>query len=198
MSISHPHVSFTYSGESVSFQVRPAGAEDLSQLADLLAASFYSRAGWMYFGYPLLRLGIYEDLKHRFRSQLAFYACFAVQSAGSSLFNQHQIVGTVEISCRPAQTWPFSFAKYPYVSNLAVDQKFRRRGAARQLLQACEQAARSWGFHTLYLHVMEDNQQARQLYSKMGYNLKQAEWNPLAALLGKPQRLLLYKQLASQ
>ncbi|MFE4108046.1 GNAT family N-acetyltransferase [Almyronema epifaneia] len=195
MSISHPYLSFTYSGESISFRVRTAGLEDLNQLADILVASFYPQTGWMYFVYPLLRLGIYEDLKHRFRSQPARYACFAVQSAEATLSSEQPVIGTVELSCRPAQVWPFSLTKYPYVSNLAVHQQFRRRGVARQLLQACEQTARSWGFRSLYLHVMEDNQQARHLYTKMGYQLKQAEWNPWGALWGKPQRLLLYKPL---
>ncbi|NJL88226.1 MAG: GNAT family N-acetyltransferase, partial [Leptolyngbyaceae cyanobacterium SM1_1_3] len=165
MSISHPYPSFTYSGESTSFRVRTANFEDLNQLADILVASFYTQAGWMCFVYPFLRLGIYEDLKHRLRSQPSRYTCYAVQPITPVSLAESYVVGTVELSCRPSQLWPFSLAKYPYISNLAVHQQFRRRGVAYQLLQTCEQTARSWGFQALYLHVMEDNQQALQLYT---------------------------------
>ena len=47
------------------FLVRIADSKDLTQLADILASSFHSREGFVDWVYPVLRLGIYEDLKNR-------------------------------------------------------------------------------------------------------------------------------------
>jgi hypothetical protein len=52
-----------------------------------------------------------------------------------------------------------------------------------------------WGFCDLYLHVLEDNHQARQLYLKTGYEQLQVESSVGAWLLGRPKRLFLHKQL---
>jgi ribosomal protein S18 acetylase RimI-like enzyme len=62
---------------------------------------------------------------------------------------------------------------------------------------ACEQTALDWGFPDIYLHVLENNHQARQLYLKTGYQLRQIEPSYGAWLLGRPKRLLLQKHLST-
>lgn len=178
------------------FSVRGAQALDLTNLADILADSFHSRTGIAGWAYPLLRLGIYEDLRNRLRSTPPQYKCLvAVAAIPTTTGVCEQIAGTVEIALRFPPSWQPRGSKYPYISNLAVKTSCRRQGAAKQLLLACERTALEWGYSDLYLHVLENNHQARQLYLKSGYQLRQVEPNYGAWLLGHPKRLLLQKHL---
>ncbi len=174
-------------------RVRPATSGDLDQLADVLTRSFYAPTGWQSWIYPLLRIGIYEDLKQRLRTAPPHYVCLAGLSTPTSA-KMHWIVGTVELAPRRSPPWGRKPTHQLYVSNLAVREAYRRIGVARQLLRACEQTANDWGMAELCLHVMEDNWPARQLYDQMGYQLEQAEIT-LLTLLGQPRRLRLRKRL---
>ncbi len=91
--------------------------------------------------------------------------------------------------------WQLRKGQYLYISSLAVRQPYRRCGIARQLLLNCEKTARIMGYHDLYLHVMENNHPAQQLYLTMGYQLQQNDPDWLALLPGQPRRLLLHKHL---
>jgi hypothetical protein len=53
------------------------------QLTDLLVSSFYRKSGWMRWIYPIVRLGIQEDLKQRLNSRKPYYACLAAVEADS-------------------------------------------------------------------------------------------------------------------
>lgn len=177
-------------------QVRPASLRDLDRLADVLTASFYDRDGWRQWVYPFIRLGIYEDLKQRLKAQSLRYACLAaiVPSANKLAASPGDaIAGTVEASLR--QPWPWQGYRHVYVSNLAVDQTFRRQGIAMALLRSCEQVAQRWGIDELHLHVMEDNLAARALYLKAGFSVVQAEDSPASWLGLQARRLLLRKTL---
>lgn len=178
------------------YQVRPANPGDLNQLADILASSFYGSTGWQSWVYPLLRIGIYEALKQRFRYAPPHYVCLAGVSISASSVSTPAdwIVGTVELSPKRHPPWQKGLVRQLYLSNLAVRSAYRRTGVARQLLMACERIAHTGEFSELYLHVMEDNRAARQLYEQAGYELEQAEIN-LFTLLGQPRRLRLRKAL---
>eukprot|EP00166_Cyanidium_caldarium_P002243 ctg_225.g84 len=76
----------------------------------------------------------------------------------------------------------------PYVANLAVLSRYRRRGIARQLLQACEQQALAWGYAHIYLHVEETNAAARALYGSAGYTEISRAKHPYKI----PQAILLF------
>ncbi|MGE5656906.1 MAG: GNAT family N-acetyltransferase [Actinomycetota bacterium] len=172
------------------------------QLADILAESFHSRKGVKGWVYPVLRLGIYEDLRNRFRSASDDYVCLVAQevsnqqrTGGHSPAQEEILAGTVEMALRDRHPWPLPDSQYPYLSNLAVHPDYRRRGVAQQLLSRCEQKALQWGFSDLYLHVLENNHAARRLYHKAGYRLEQVDGHWSAWLLGKPRRLLLRKCL---
>lgn len=200
--------------EELPFLVRTVRQADLAILADVLASSFHSQEGWMRWLYPVLKAGIYEDLRNRLHTRGAHYACLVavkptlqgqanpelVGRANPAALNllagrTDLIVGTVEISLKtPPLFQPWS-TKYLYLSNLAVNVDYRRRGIAQQLLQRCERIALDWGFHDLYLHVLENNHQARRLYRKSGYRLQRIEVNPLTLLLGQPRQLFLHKRL---
>ncbi|ASC73553.1 hypothetical protein XM38_045220 [Halomicronema hongdechloris C2206] len=182
----------------MTYRVRAARPEDIDQLTELLVTSFYPPTGWLRWAYPILRLSISEELRHRLRSPKSPYVCLTAISGDSNLPSGSDIlVGTVELSRR--SHWPWQIPQYGqlYVSNLAVGLRYRRRGIALRLLGACETVARDWGFDHLYLHVMEDNRDAQQLYYKAGFLLQQAESTPLSALGLQPRRLLLSKSLGS-
>jgi ribosomal protein S18 acetylase RimI-like enzyme len=180
------------------FQIRAATSKDLTSLAEILADSFHSRAGMGGWVYPLLRLGIYEDLRNRLNSCSPRYICLvAVTSETIGSSGGDRLVGTVEMALRSTHPWLFgSSPQSPYLSNLAVHHDCRRQGAARQLLTSCERLALRWGFQDLYLHVLENNHQARRLYFKLGYRLHQIDGGWTSLLLRKPRRLLLHKHLS--
>lgn len=183
-------------------RIRSADLRDLDQLTEVLASSFYDRTGWLAWFYPLIKLGIQEDLKQRLKLERPRYTCLAVvipdAAAASPDGSAHggTLVGTVEMAQRQSWPWQSTSPRYAYISNLAVTQGFRQRGLASQLLAACESLAITWQLDHLYLHVMEDNPGARRLYRRAGFEIFQAE-ESLAVWLGmQPRRLLLQKRLS--
>lgn len=212
-----PNQSTQRSPDSFPYLIRAARQQDLIELTDLLSRGFHSPEGRMGWFYPLLKMGIQEDLRTRLRAKTPQYACLVavtqppIQSASpafAKLFLQQAasanpqnsllgspIVGTVELGMRTGPFWSVSSKNYLYISNLAVRAEYRRQGIAHQLLLTCERIALDWGFRDLYLHVLENNQSARQLYQKLGYRYHQAEFNPLSCLMGRPRQLLLHKSL---
>lgn len=183
------------------FQIRAAQPGELTSLAEILADSFHSQQGILSWAYPLLRLGIYEDLRNRFRSTLPHHICLvAVRTANTAKEGcqiTSDVAGTVEMALRSIEPFTKTRSRYLYLSNLAVYSTYRRRGVAKQLLLNCERVALEWGFQDLSLHVLENNYQARQLYFKLGYRLHKVDsgWN--AWLLGRPRQLFLHKHLSS-
>lgn len=177
--------------------IRAARLGDVRLLSDLLSSSFYRQSGWARWIYPILKLGISEDLRQRLRSSKAFYACLAAVQVQTAPGEEpvDQLVGTVEISCRQPYLWQVQEQSYVYLSNLAVRADWRRRGVAQRLLATCEKVAADWGFQDICLHVMEDNPQARRLYQKAGYQVKETEETPLTWLGLSARRLLLHKPL---
>jgi ribosomal protein S18 acetylase RimI-like enzyme len=196
-----PNTEFSSLPESpLQMRVRSARLDDLPQLTEILTSSFYDRSGWLGWLYPLFKLGISEDLRQRLRSQNAHYVCLAAirQILPPTMAARTYcdcVVGTVELSQRYALPWQPIKPHHLYISNLAVHAEFRRQGVALLLLETCERVALDWGFEDLYLHVMEDNLQARQLYRKAGFEQVQSKQVDLAWLRLSPRRLLMHKPL---
>ncbi|QCS50151.1 MULTISPECIES: GNAT family N-acetyltransferase [Cyanophyceae] len=176
-----------------TLSIRPATLEDARALATVLTHSFHHYQGTWGWLTPLLRLGVYEDLHHRLKQTKEHHACFvaAMQTATAQ-----EIVGTVEISVRYLNALAIAPAKAPYISNLAVNPQYRRLGIARKLLARCETQVRYWHYGSVALHVLENNEAAKQLYLSCGYDIKYAE-RPLSAwLLRRPRRLFVQKSLS--
>jgi ribosomal protein S18 acetylase RimI-like enzyme len=186
--------------------VRSARDQDLPDLAQLLAESFHRKTGWWGWAYPLFQLGIYEDLKHRFKQQSKHYACLvAVEPTSLTAIRYARqfpgysppsgcILGTVELGLRSPSLWS-PLHQCLYISNLAVNATHRRRGIARQLLHACEHLAKDWGHQELYLHVLENNQSARSLYWNAGYRLRRIEAGLGHLIWNNPRQFFLCKKL---
>ncbi|KAI4346333.1 hypothetical protein L6164_007239 [Bauhinia variegata] len=56
-----------------------------------------------------------------------------------------------------------------YISNVAVREKFRRRGIAKRLIAKAESQARSWGCRAIALHCDLNNPVATKLYQGQGF-----------------------------
>jgi ribosomal protein S18 acetylase RimI-like enzyme len=76
------------------------------------------------------------------------------------------IAGAVSLWFRPRLNWTTPEA---WVPDLYVDPGFRRRGAARELLDACVEAARERGCHRLVLESGHERAEAHQLYESYGF-----------------------------
>jgi GNAT superfamily N-acetyltransferase len=170
--------------------------QDLFEVSGILAESFPLSSEYLQWLIPLMRVGIQEDLRGRLRSTTPNYACFVAVDTVRSTKREDFLVGTVEVGLRYEGFWSPRSQQYPYLSNLAVRQDYRRQGIAQQLLLKCDRTAQSWGFESLYLHVLETNHGARQLYCKQGYRLEKAQLGLTSLLMGQPQRLFLRKDLA--
>jgi ribosomal protein S18 acetylase RimI-like enzyme len=144
-----------------------------------------------------MRLGIYQDLRSRLLSNSPNHACLVGVQKRSARQAPAQgwVVGTVEVTLRPLSPWQSYALKSPYISNLAVKTNCRRQGIAQRLLLACERTVREWGLQDLYLHVLDNNQPALQLYLKAGYQLQEADPLWTTYFFKRPRRLLLHKQL---
>ncbi|KAL5733495.1 hypothetical protein ACOSQ2_033187 [Xanthoceras sorbifolium] len=56
-----------------------------------------------------------------------------------------------------------------YISNVAVRERFRRKGIAKRLIAKAEAQARSWGCRTIALHCDLNNPGATKLYKGQGF-----------------------------
>lgn len=201
--------AFNQSPRSSQWLIRPAKLEDVAQVAEILSDSFHAREGVFSWAYPLLRLGIYEDIRNRLRSNSQHHVCLvafdAATTVGDNSSSSDRLIGTVELSLRshPRGTNYLYLSnnhlnrQYPYLSNLAVHSSYRRQGVAAQLLLSCDRIALSWGLGDLYLHVLENNHSARQLYFKLGYKLYEVDSSWSTWLFRRPRQLLLHKHINS-
>jgi ribosomal protein S18 acetylase RimI-like enzyme len=195
--LNHSHTASTDAiAPALRIVIRTAQSDELHSLAEILTNSFHPPQGLMYWISPILKLGIYEDLRHRLRSSSSHYICLvATQSDPSSDNESEDVVGTVEVSLRSTYSWSSMGYRHPYISNLAVKNSCRRKGIARKLLNMCEKIALEWGFKEISLHVLENNYQGKRLYFSSGYELHQVESSLSGWLLQHPKRLLLSKRL---
>jgi len=56
-----------------------------------------------------------------------------------------------------------------YISNVAVRERFRRKGIAKKLIAKAEAQARSWGCRAIALHCDLNNPGATNLYKGQGF-----------------------------
>ena len=183
--------TFTRSDSQPEILVYPASVNDLDTLADVLALSFHPRIGLQGLVWPVLRLGIREDIRRRLLGKNPKYCCLGA-------WIEDELVGTLEIGLRRTSTSRQNYAaekgRSPYIANLAVLPDWRRQGIASKLLLGAEGVAASWGSDRIFLHVLETNKAAQRLYLNAGYRIQgrsATAWN----YLGAAREILLYKSL---
>ncbi len=174
-----------------SVTIREAQLQDIKALTEVLTLSFHPPTGWLSFLQPILKLGVYEDLRSRLRGTIPYYCCLVAVEKNSTLTKTtEKIIGTIELSLKSGFN-----GHYLYISNLAVIQSHRRQGIAKQLLEQCEQIAAKWGYNTLNLHVLDENYAAKKLYLSNGYQVSDTELTWPSWPLFRSQKLLLQKQI---
>ena len=196
MAISPQDASATFA-DRPAFLVRAARPQDLHNLTDLLARSFHVQDGFWGWAYPLLRMGIYEDLRNRIVAPAPHQVFLVAVPPIAQLARSNTAVplaGGVEIAQRRS-LWHSRPERSLYISNLAVAADYRRQGVARSMLAACERVAVRWKIPDLYLHVMEDNYAAQQLYEQAGFELLRAD-SGVSSWFGSPRQLYLHKHLS--
>jgi ribosomal protein S18 acetylase RimI-like enzyme len=77
------------------------------------------------------------------------------------------IVGAASLWIRPRLNWT---TPEGWIPDLFVDPQFRRRGAARALLDACAEEARRRGCHRLILESGHHRAEAHRLYESYGFD----------------------------
>ena len=184
--------TFTRSGSQPEVLVYPASLDELDIIADVLALSFHPRVGFQGLVWPVLRLGIREDVRRRLLGKNPKYCCLGA-------WCNDELVGTLEIGMRRTSSasrpdYPAEKSRSPYIANLAVLPDWRRKGVATKLLSGAEGVAASWGSDRIFLHVLETNKAAQRLYLNAGYRIQgrsATAWN----YFGTPREILLYKSL---
>lgn len=172
-----------------SFTIRQAQVEDIGEVSEVITRSFHSCDGIGVLMYPFLKLGIYEDIRSRLRSQTSHYACFIATTPTG------EVSGAVELCLSGSESLTSKEYQSTYISNLAVSPNYRRQGIARRLLKNCEEITNKWGFSEIYLHVLDNNWQAQKLYKQCGYQICRAETSLTSWLFQQPRRLLLKKKI---
>ena len=168
--------------------VRVAQRKDVTELANTMIACFYDFPPILMWVNSVLKLTLSEDLRYRLKKPSSLYCCFVATK-------KSKIAGTVEISLQ--KPWWSVTTQFPYVSNLAVKNIYRRQGIAKKLLTQCEQVSRSWGYREIRLHVLANNHAAQKLYLGLGYKFIPEEmswhcWFPYYS-----SRLLMKKELSN-
>lgn len=176
--------------QSDSFIINVAKTQHIAELTEILVSSFYHFPEMLSLMYPLLKLMITEDLRYRLRYHPPLHCCLVA-------FNHSQknseIIGTVEITLN-SSFWSDK-PQYPYISNLAVKDSYRRQGVGTKLLKKCEQIAWNWGYREIRLHVLHKNHSAQQLYVSSGYKILTREYSWSDFWFNDSHRLLLGKKL---
>jgi ribosomal protein S18 acetylase RimI-like enzyme len=168
--------------------IREADFADLGSAAKILTDGFYGDANFI--TYNIERLNTFLSLE-------STYPQPAVGAVHSMLVACRQtdgkVLGFAEIDGRPTQDKDAS--PRPYMCNLAVSTKWRRRGLAKALVQHCEEKVLAWGRTDMYLKVREANDAATDMYKGLGYDVQLIK---MEEMRGKPPQsiVLMKKELA--
>lgn len=77
-----------------------------------------------------------------------------------------EVAGAVSLWFQPRLNWT---TRQAWIPDLFVDPAFRRRGAARGLLDACVDEARGRGCHRIVLESGHHRAEAHRLYESYGF-----------------------------
>jgi GNAT superfamily N-acetyltransferase len=79
----------------------------------------------------------------------------------------------------------------PYLCNLFVSPKNRKKGLARKLIAACEDEARKWGCNCINLHVELSSAPALNLYLSCDFNIVMTAMDDVVFMTKKLSRNVL-------
>lgn len=152
---------------ATKFVIREAEERDLGTAANILADAFPIE-GRNFLSQRLERMNIYLSLKSRFETFRFADRSGALQSMLVAL-DADEVVAFCEVDNRPPGG-EINPSPRPYISNLAVQDGFRRMGIATDLIGESEQIVKGWGEKRLHLCVDHSNAPAKSLYeNRCGY-----------------------------
>lgn len=119
----------------------------------------------------MYRLGELNRLQQNFPYNDEQHSMFVAVSQQ----RQDMVVGFVDVDARPSKR-PYDPPR-PYLSDLAVDPRWRRKGVARHLIHKCEYVARDeMEKPHLYIRVEHNNTVAISMYTGLNYEALQHEY----------------------
>eukprot|EP00904_Undaria_pinnatifida_P013432 jgi/Undpi1/9219/HiC_scaffold_26.g11677.m1 len=148
-------------GDTLEIDIKPATYFGLRAVSRLLVEEFYGIGLW-FPAQRLVELNRLQDNFHSYEEDADRHLMLVATTVEDG-----SLVGFVDIDGReknPGQT-----GCRPYLSDLAVANRFKRRGAGTELVRACEEACLRWGFDSMYLKVQAGNIAAEKLYENLGY-----------------------------
>ena len=138
--------------------IRAAEAKDLKRVADILTYSFFLSGNIL--SWPLEWLKTYLSLEDGFANLSSEYIMYVALS-------ENDIVGFCELDSRDKVS--LTDAPRPYMCNLAIDEKSRRKGIAKALIHECEKKVIELKMNYLHIRVRETNLAAIALYNDLKY-----------------------------
>lgn len=187
--------------------IRAVRTEQLRDLENLLTDS-YSELMWGPLTYrPVLAWILSTYLRERqayLPHAVTLVGLYAPSDESNDpLVSSHKwwLAGAVEISFNASgkpkdiQT-PMPPEDTPFLSNMAVLKRFRRRGIGQELLKAAEQLVVQMGGNEMYLHCRMVDEAPLTMYKNAGYAVVETD-SILSLLLCQRRRHLMYKTLAT-
>jgi len=145
-----------------TYYIRNARFKDLTAVANMLVQAFYKTT-------PLLKN--YHELREvdRLQNNFPYNDVNHCMYVAISKADSKKIVGFVDIDFR-TNSLQSNAPPRPYLSDLAVDENWRRKGIARDLIISCERKTMEMKKDILYLRVESENDNALKMYSSLGYH----------------------------
>ncbi len=166
---------------------------EIGQAASIVTDAFFADHT-NFFTYQREKLKTYLSLESSYpkpsekNTYVYFVACRNVDG---------KVLGFVEIDCRETTRPKEGSPPRPYMCNLAIDKKWRRKGIATALIEACEEIAYNNGYENIYLKVRSANDVAVHMYKRLGY-VEESSTIEMTERLNESLVLLLKKQLLSK
>jgi ribosomal protein S18 acetylase RimI-like enzyme len=168
--------------------IRPARFSDVSGISELALDNFgdSSNSGLGFLLNQVFKKQITDGFSARIQVSTstdgADHNVFVLADDAMSGDRFNGLRGLIELSLQPctgdkAPAMPVSLASKrlskaplrPYISNLVIDSRFRRRGHAQKMIKVCEDRGREWGYDQVFLHVDAEEPSAVALYDKLQY-----------------------------
>lgn len=147
--------------EEEFFFIRRCLPAEIGQASDILTDVFF-RENTNFFSYQWERLTTYLSMESTYPKPGERHALFVACHHQTG-----KVLGLAEIDDTPSKAR--NATPRPYMYNVAVDPKWRRRGIARALVSECEIISGKWGKPEVYLKVRDDSKAAIAMYESMGY-----------------------------
>ena len=174
-------------GSESPYFIREADFADLGAAARILTDGFYGDSNFI--TYNIERLNTFLSLESTFPQPGSVVGIVHTMLVACRQ-TDGKVLGFVEIDGRPAKKE--NEAPRPYMCNLAVCPKWRRKGIAKELVRQCEEKALQWGKSEIFLKVREANDAATNMYKDLGYEIQSIKTEEMR---GKPpQSIVLMKK----